>query len=74
MSGCGSKLFFTKNLPLNFEYRSMRHSARADYFASYVRDECLRHHRGRELVVSVERDGAVLAVARDMKRKRARSR
>jgi len=74
VSGCGSKLFFTKNLPLNFEYRSMRQSHRADYFASYVRDECLRHHQRRELVESVERDGATLAVARDMKRKQPRAR
>ncbi len=74
VSGCGSKLFFTENLPLNFEYRSMRHSARADYYASYVRDECLRHHRDRELVASVERGGAQLAVARDMKRKRSKTR
>lgn len=74
VSGCGSKLFFTENLPLNFEYRSMRQSGRADYYASYVRDECLRHHRDRELLTSVKRDGAVLAVARDMKAKRPKAR
>jgi hypothetical protein len=74
VSGCGSKLFFTENLPLNFEYRSMRQSARADFYASYVRDECLRHHRDRELLASVEREGAQLAVVRDMKRKRPKAR
>lgn len=72
VAGCGSKLFFTRNLPLNFQYLSMRDAGSADYFASYVRDDCLRRFRNRPLVAQVERDGAVLALARDMK-SRARS-
>jgi hypothetical protein len=67
VAGCGSKLFFTRNLPLNFQYLSMRDAGGADYFASYVRDDCLRRFRNRPLVTQVERDGATLAVARDMK-------
>lgn len=67
ISGCGSKLFFARNLPLNFEYQSMRRAERADYYATYVRDGCLRRFRDRKRIGSVERDGAVLAVARDMK-------
>jgi len=67
VAGCGSKLFFTRNLPLNFQYLTMRDAGGADYFASYVRDDCLLRFRNRPLVTQVERDGAVLALARDMK-------
>jgi hypothetical protein len=67
VAGCGSKLFFTRNLPLNFQYLTMREAGGADYFASYVRDDCLSRFRNRPLVTQVERGGARLAVARDMK-------
>jgi hypothetical protein len=72
VSGCGSKLFFTKNLPLNFEYRSMRRSAHADFYATYVRDGCLERYRDHVPLVRVERAGALLAVARDMHHKTVR--
>lgn len=74
VAGCGSKLFFTKNLPLNLQYTAMRSAAKADYYATYARDGCLRRFRDRALVARVERGGATLAVARDMKRKAKRSR
>lgn len=73
VAGCGSNLFFKQNLPLNFQYTPMRNAANADYYATYARDGCLKRFRDRKLVTSVERDGAPLGVARDMKR-RARSR
>jgi hypothetical protein len=67
VSGCGSKLFFTRNLPLNFQYQAMRDAGTADFYATYVRDDCLRRFRNRPLLLRVERDGATLAVARDLK-------
>lgn len=73
VAGCGSNLFFTRNLPLNFQYTAMRNVADADYYATYVRDGCLKRHRDRQLVTSVVRDGAPLAVARDMKRRARRA-
>jgi hypothetical protein len=72
VAGCGSKLFFTRNLPLNFEYVTMRNANGADFYATYVRDDCLHRFRNRALITSVERDGAVLAAARDMKAKAGR--
>jgi hypothetical protein len=74
VSGCGSKLFFTRNLPLNFQYQSLRYAERSDYYASYVRDFCLRRFRDRRVVTSVERDGAALGVARDMSKRKGRER
>ncbi len=73
VSGCGSKLFFTRNLPLNFQYQSMRNARHADYYATYVRDRCLNNFRDRLLVTQVEREGAQLGVARELARKRPRS-
>lgn len=70
VAGCGSKLFFTRNLPLNFEYVAMRNANSADFYATYVRDDCLHRFRNRPLITSVEREGAVLAAARDLKAKR----
>jgi hypothetical protein len=67
VAGCGSKLFFTRNLPLNFQYQAMRDAGSSDFYASYVRDDCLHRFRDRALITSVERDGATLAVARDLK-------
>jgi hypothetical protein len=67
VAGCGSKLFFTRNLPLNFQYITMREANRADFYATYVRDDCLHRFRNRPLLTSVEREGAVLAAARDLK-------
>lgn len=72
VSGCGSKLFFTHNLPLNFAYHSMRRIKRSHYYSTYVRDRCLQRLRGYEPVLSLERDGAQLAVVRDLKRKKQR--
>jgi hypothetical protein len=73
VAGCGSKLFFTRNLPLNFEYQTMRSAQTADFYASYVRDRCLERFRDRAILTSVEREGAMLAVARDLKVKRRSS-
>jgi hypothetical protein len=70
VSGCGSKLFFTRNLPLNFEFQAMRRARRSDFFASYVRDGCLAGFRNQALVLSVQRDGATLGVVRDLKRQK----
>jgi hypothetical protein len=69
VAGCGSKLFFTKNLPLNFQYQAMRNARRSDFYATYARDRCLRGFRNHPVVAEVERDGATLAIARDLKRK-----
>jgi hypothetical protein len=67
VAGCGSKLFFTRNLPLNFQYQTVRDAGSADFYASYVRDDCLRRFRNRPLLLRVEREGATLAAARDLK-------
>lgn len=72
VAGCGSKLFFTRNLPLNFQYQSMRHANNADFYATYVRDGCLKRFRDRRLVTQVERGGANIAVARDLRQRVAR--
>jgi hypothetical protein len=73
VSGCGSKLFFTENLPRNFQYKNKRLANRADFYATYVRDGCLERHRDRQPLVSVTGDGALLAIARDMHEKRTSS-
>jgi hypothetical protein len=67
VTGCGSRTFFTENLPFNFEYVAMRRAQRADFYASYVRDRCLANYRDRALLTRVERAGATLAVARDLR-------
>jgi Dolichyl-phosphate-mannose-protein mannosyltransferase len=67
VSGCGSKLFFTQNLPFNFEFQPMRRAQRSDFYASYVRDGCLGRYRDRLKLTAVERSGALLAVARDVR-------
>jgi hypothetical protein len=69
VAGCGSNLFFKRNLPQNFQYAAMRGVNHADYYATYARDGCLKRLRDRELVTSVTREGAHIAVARDMKHK-----
>jgi hypothetical protein len=69
VSGCGSNLFFKRNLPQNFQYTAMRGVNGADYYATYARDGCLRNLRDRQLVTSVAREGTTIAVARDMKRR-----
>jgi hypothetical protein len=69
VTGCGSKLFFSRNLPQNFQFVGARSAQAADYYATYARDGCLRRFRDRALVARVDRGGAMLAVARDMKRK-----
>lgn len=70
VAGCGSKLFFARNLPLNFQFVAMRDAGIADFYASYVRDGCLRRFRDRVVIGQVTRDGANLALARDMKVKK----
>jgi hypothetical protein len=72
VAGCGSNLFFKRNLPQNFQYTAMRGVNGADYYATYARDGCLKRLRDRELVTSVTREGATIAVARDMKRRMRR--
>jgi Dolichyl-phosphate-mannose-protein mannosyltransferase len=72
VAGCGSKLFFTRNLPLDFQYQTVRNAPSADYYATYVRDRCLQRYRDRPLVTEVTREGAQLAAARQMPKKRPR--
>lgn len=72
VSGCGSKLFFSRNLPPNFEFRAMRRAQRSDFYVTYVRDDCLSRFRDRAPVVKVEREGTTLGIARDMKQKTRR--
>jgi hypothetical protein len=72
VSGCGSKLFFTRNLPLNFQFQPMRYADKSDFYATYARDRCLERYRDRQVVTSVDREGATLGVARDLARKRSR--
>jgi hypothetical protein len=69
VAGCGSNLFFKRNLPMNFQFTAMRNAGNADYYVTYARDGCLKRFRDRELVTSVQRDGGTLGVARDMKRR-----
>jgi hypothetical protein len=69
VAGCGSKLFFSRNLPLNFQYQSMGQASSADFYATYARDRCLNRFKNHPVLTRVERDGATLAVARDLKRK-----
>ncbi len=70
--GCGDKLFFGKNIPLNFAYVSRGKAPKADFFASYVRDRCLRRFRGFEVLERVEREGATLGLVRDLKARKPR--
>jgi hypothetical protein len=72
VTGCGSNLFFKRNLPLNFQYQAMRNANRADFYATYVRDGCLNRFQDRRLVTQVERDGAAIAVARDLRQRSER--
>ena len=74
VAGCGSNLFFKRNLPMNFQFTAMRNAGNADYYVTYARDGCLKRFRDRELVTSVQRDGGTLGVARDMKRRARASR
>jgi hypothetical protein len=71
VTGCGSKLFFTRNLPLDYQYQPMRNVRNVDYYATYVRDRCLERHRDRPLVAEVARDGAQLAAARQLRKARS---
>lgn len=69
VAGCGSNLFFKRNLPMNFQFTAMRNAGNADYYVTYARDGCLKRFRDRELIASVQRDGGTLGVARDMNRR-----
>ncbi len=67
VAACGSYLFVTHNMPLNFRYASMGKIDRADIFATYPRDRCLERKTQFPAIVEVKRRGATLGVARDMK-------
>lgn len=66
VAGCGSKLFFTENLPLNFRYTSMSRVKHADLFATYARDRCLERLKEYPELLRVARDGATLGVVRSL--------
>lgn len=66
VTGCGSKLFFTENLPVNFNYTSMRGAKRADIYATYARDRCLERFKGYPELLRIRRDGATFGIARSM--------
>lgn len=65
---CGSNLFLTKNLPLNFRYQSMGQADNADLFATYPRDRCLERFTGKRKVLDIRRRGATLGIVRELKR------
>lgn len=65
---CGSNLFLTKNMPLNFRYQSMGQADNADLFATYPRDRCLERFTGKPKVLEIQRRGATLGVVRELKR------
>jgi hypothetical protein len=64
---CGSNLFVTHNMPLNFRYASMGKVDRADIFATYPRDRCLERHTKHPAILKIQRRGTTLGVARDLK-------
>jgi hypothetical protein len=68
VAGCGSNLFFTENLPVNFRYRPAGKAAQADIFATYARDRCLERNKGYPELLRVSRDGATLGIARSIRK------
>lgn len=64
---CGSNLFLTKNMPLNFRYQSMGQADHADLFATYPRDRCLERFTGKRKVLDIQRRGATLGIVRELK-------
>jgi hypothetical protein len=67
VAACGSYLFVTHNMPLNFQYVPMGKVDRADIYATYPRDRCLERHTKYPTILEIERRGAILGVARDLK-------
>lgn len=67
VAACGSYLFVTHNMPLNFRYAPMGKIDRADFFATYPRDRCLERHTKYPSLLEIQRRGATLGVARDLK-------
>ena len=77
VSGCGDAMFFQYNLPENFHFFSRRRVRLFDYYITYVRDNCHRHHRRVPVVHRLVKQEATLALVRDMnapKKKRPRQR
>jgi hypothetical protein len=67
VTACGSYLFVNHNFPINFQYESLGKAKDADLFATYPRDRCLNRMTKYPLILRVERAGATLGVARDLK-------
>lgn len=67
IAACGSYLFISHNMPPNFRYTPMGKVDRADVFATYPRDRCLERKKNRPALVKIERRGAMLGVARDLR-------
>lgn len=66
VAGCGSKLFFTENLPVNFNFTPMRAAHKADIYVTYARDRCLERFTEYPAMLRVTRDGATLGIARSL--------
>lgn len=67
VTACGSYLFVNQNFPINFQFEALGKAKNADLFATYPRDRCLRRMTKYPLILKVERAGATLGVARDLK-------
>lgn len=66
VSGCGDGMFFQYNLPENFHFMWRRKARSADYYMTYVRDNCHRHHPRAPIVHRLVKQDATLALVRDM--------
>lgn len=66
VAACGSNLFVSHNFPSNFQYYAMGKANRADLFATYPRDRCLRKMTDYPKILEIRRAGATLGVARDL--------
>jgi hypothetical protein len=66
VTGCGTNMFFNVGLPPNFRFISRRDARKADFYATYRRFDCHSAHGRYPVIHRVERDGAVLALIRDM--------
>lgn len=66
VAACGSNLFVSHNFPSNFQYYAMSKANRADLFATYPRDRCLRKMTEHPAILEIRRAGATLGVARDL--------
>lgn len=72
VTGCGTNWFFNAYLPRNMRFIARRNARRADFFSTYRRYGCHEHHSGRKIIHRVTREGATLAVVRDMKQRRGK--